>query len=98
MNDLDDAAEQWAEAGRWLAKADEDIAVAEMALSREPPLVDPAPFTASRPRRKSSTRCLLRQRRLLREVMTWNGWSGGRRRFIRTCATRCRCFLASRNG
>jgi hypothetical protein len=42
MNAPEDAAAQWAEAGRWLAKADEDIAVAELALDREPPLVDPA--------------------------------------------------------
>ena len=35
---------QWAEAGQWFAKADEDICVAEMALGREPPLIDPAAF------------------------------------------------------
>ncbi|MBF0305119.1 MAG: HEPN domain-containing protein [Alphaproteobacteria bacterium] len=35
---------QWAEAGQWFAKADEDICVAEMALEREPPLIDPAAF------------------------------------------------------
>jgi HEPN domain-containing protein len=44
MNGPEDAAAQWAEAGRWLAKADEDIAVAELALGREPPLIDPAAF------------------------------------------------------
>lgn len=35
---------QWAEAGQWFAKADEDICMAEMALGREPPLIDPAAF------------------------------------------------------
>lgn len=35
---------QWAEAAQWFAKADEDIWVAEMALGREPPLIDPAAF------------------------------------------------------
>jgi hypothetical protein len=34
MNALDNAAVQRAEAGRWFAKADEDVAVAEMALGR----------------------------------------------------------------
>lgn len=35
---------QWMEAGQWFAKADEDLCVAEMALGREPPLIDPAAF------------------------------------------------------
>jgi HEPN domain-containing protein len=38
------AAAQWAEAARWLAKADEDAAVAELALGHKPPLVDSAAF------------------------------------------------------
>jgi len=38
------ALRQWAEAGHWFAKADEDICMAEMALGREPPLIDPAAF------------------------------------------------------
>jgi HEPN domain-containing protein len=44
MNAPEDAAAQWAEAGRWLAKADEDVAVAELALARDPPLTEPAAF------------------------------------------------------
>lgn len=35
---------QWTEASQWFAKADEDICMAEMALGREPPLIDPAAF------------------------------------------------------
>ena len=44
MNAPEDPAAQWAEAGRWLAKADEDVVVAELALAREPPLTEPAAF------------------------------------------------------
>jgi HEPN domain-containing protein len=44
MNAPEDAAAQWAEAGRSLAKADEDMVVAELALAREPPLTEPAAF------------------------------------------------------
>jgi hypothetical protein len=36
MNALDDAAAQSVQAGLRLAKADEDVAVAEMALNRNP--------------------------------------------------------------
>lgn len=35
---------QWTEASQWFAKADEDICMADMALEREPPLIDPAAF------------------------------------------------------
>jgi hypothetical protein len=72
MNAPDDAAAQWAEAGRWLAKADEDVAVAELSRRRS---------TASRPPRKSSKRCSSRQGWPLREAMTWSGWSSLRRRY-----------------
>lgn len=44
MSAPEDTVAQWAEAGRWLAKADEDVAVAELALSREPPLTEPSAF------------------------------------------------------
>ncbi len=44
MNAPEDSAAQWAEARRWLAKADEDVAVAELALARYPPLTEPAAF------------------------------------------------------
>ncbi|HZZ60587.1 MAG TPA: HEPN domain-containing protein [Roseiarcus sp.] len=44
MSAPEDAAAQWAEAERWLAKADEDVAVRELALAREPPLTEPAAF------------------------------------------------------
>jgi HEPN domain-containing protein len=44
MNAPEEAAAQWAEAERWLAKADEDIAIVELALGRKPPLLDPAAF------------------------------------------------------
>jgi HEPN domain-containing protein len=44
MNAPEDAAAQWAEAARWLAKAGEDVAVADLALARDPPLTEPAAF------------------------------------------------------
>jgi HEPN domain-containing protein len=34
----------WKEAARWLARADEDAVVAELALARDPPLINPAAF------------------------------------------------------
>jgi HEPN domain-containing protein len=44
MNAPEDADAQWKEAARWLARADEDAVVAELALTRDPPLVNPAAF------------------------------------------------------
>ncbi len=44
MSEPDQTSVQWAEAALWLAKADEDIRVAELVLAAEPPLVDPAAF------------------------------------------------------
>jgi HEPN domain-containing protein len=34
----------WKEAAQWLARADEDAVVAELALARDPPLINPAAF------------------------------------------------------
>jgi HEPN domain-containing protein len=39
-----DADAQWKEAARWLARADEDGAAAELALAPVPPLINPAAF------------------------------------------------------
>jgi HEPN domain-containing protein len=39
-----DADAQWKEAARWLARADGDAVVAELALSRDPPLINSAAF------------------------------------------------------
>jgi HEPN domain-containing protein len=44
MNDPDQRNIQWTEALRWLAKADEDLRVAAMTLSADPPLIDPAAY------------------------------------------------------
>ena len=44
MNAPEDADAQWKEAARWLARADEDAIVAELALTRDPPLINPAAF------------------------------------------------------
>ncbi len=44
MNAPEDADAQWKEAARWLGKADEDAIVAELALTRNPPLINPAAF------------------------------------------------------
>lgn len=44
MNAPKDANTQWKEAARWLARADEDAVVAELALARDPPLINPAAF------------------------------------------------------
>lgn len=44
MNAPKDADAQWKEATRWLARADEDVLVAELALARDPPLINPAAF------------------------------------------------------
>ena len=44
MNAPENAAAQWREAARWLAKADEDAVVAELALTCDPPLINPAAF------------------------------------------------------
>ncbi|MBI5165996.1 MAG: HEPN domain-containing protein [Magnetospirillum sp.] len=44
MSDPDQRQRQWSEAGQWFIKADEDICMAEMALVRQPPLIDPAAF------------------------------------------------------
>lgn len=35
---------QWEEAGRWFAKADEDIRGAALMLAADPPLIDPAAY------------------------------------------------------
>lgn len=53
MNDPDQQTlRQWTEASQWFAKADEDIRMAEMALGREPPLIDPAALPLSAGGRK----------------------------------------------
>ena len=44
MNDPDQFRAQWTEALRWIAKADEDIRVAVLVLSADPPLADPAGY------------------------------------------------------
>jgi len=44
MSDPEQSRAQWAEAVRWLAKADEDARVAVLSLSADPPLVDPAAY------------------------------------------------------
>jgi HEPN domain-containing protein len=44
MNAPKDADAQWKEAARWLARADEDAVVAELAPARDPPLINPAAF------------------------------------------------------
>ena len=44
MSDPEQRHTQWIDAAQWFAKADEDIVMAEMALGRELPLVDPAAF------------------------------------------------------
>jgi HEPN domain-containing protein len=44
MNAPEDADPQWKEAARWLARAQEDAVVAELALTRDPPLINPAAF------------------------------------------------------
>lgn len=44
MSGPEQAKAQWAEALLWLAKADEDIRMAGLALAAEPPLVDPAAY------------------------------------------------------
>ena len=44
MSGPEQAKAQWAEALLWLAKADEDIQMAGLALAAEPPLVDPAAY------------------------------------------------------
>jgi HEPN domain-containing protein len=44
MSAPENSVAQWTEAGRWLAKPDEDVAVAELALGRLPPLTEPAAF------------------------------------------------------
>jgi len=44
MSDPDQARIQWVDAALWLAKADQDIRVAELALAADPPLIEPAAF------------------------------------------------------
>jgi HEPN domain-containing protein len=44
MNDREQDRIQWADALLWLAKADDDIRVADLALAADPPLPDPAAF------------------------------------------------------
>jgi HEPN domain-containing protein len=42
MSDPDQKHTQWRHAAQWFVKADDDIAMAELALDREPPLVEQA--------------------------------------------------------
>jgi HEPN domain-containing protein len=44
MNAPEDPAAQWREAARWLARAEEDVVVTELTLTRDPPFIDPAAF------------------------------------------------------
>ena len=44
MSDPEQTRIQWAEASLWLAKADDDIRIADLALTADPPLPDPAAF------------------------------------------------------
>jgi len=44
MNDPEQTRVQWAEAALWLAKADDDVRMADLALAADPPMVDPAAF------------------------------------------------------
>jgi HEPN domain-containing protein len=44
MNAPEDPAAQRREAARGLGRADEDVVVAELTLTRDPPLIDPAAF------------------------------------------------------
>lgn len=72
MNVPEDRAAQWAEAGRWLAKADEDIAVAELALDHAPPLVDPAAFHCQQAAEKILKALLVAAAATPSEVTTWS--------------------------
>ncbi len=72
MNAPEDAAAQWREAARWLARAEEDVVVAELTLTRDPPLLTRRHFTVNRPPRKCSKPCSLRRASPLREATTWS--------------------------
>lgn len=44
MSDPEQMKAQWADAGLWFAKADDDIRIAVLALAADPPMLDPAAF------------------------------------------------------